>query len=163
MKKVTSEITYAVCDSVEELPQNLAALCRQAERARETAYAPYSHFKVGAAVLLANGITVIGSNQENAAYPSGLCAERVAVFAASAQYPGVAIEAIAIAVTERPGGQVSPVSPCGDCRQVMAEYEHRQKKGIKLLMPGGNGSIMVFHDIGTLLPFMFSPEQLGKE
>jgi cytidine deaminase len=162
MKKVEGHFTYSVYDSAEALPAELSALYRLAEEARSRAYAPYSQFHVGAAVLLDNGVTVIGSNQENAAYPSGLCAERVAVFAAASQYPGVPIIAVAIAVSERPGGQASPVSPCGDCRQVMAEYEHRQQKGIRIVMPGGNGTVLVVDDIGTLLPFMFTPDHLNS-
>lgn len=160
MKSVTGNFSYDVYDSVAELPEELRSLFHLAEKARDNAYAPYSQFRVGAAVLLSNGKTVIGSNQENAAYPSGLCAERVAVFAASSQYPDATIISVAIAVSGRPGGQASPVSPCGDCRQVMAEYEHRQKQGIKLVMPGGNNSVVVVHDIATLLPFMFTPDQL---
>jgi cytidine deaminase len=160
MKSESSNFTYDVYDSAAELPDAFASLLKDAERARHTAYAPYSQFKVGAAVLLENGSVVIGSNQENAAYPSGLCAERVAVFAAASQHPGVRITAIAISVSDRPGDLVTPVSPCGDCRQVMAEYEHRFGKGIQLIMPGGNGTIFVVPDIATLLPFMFTPNQL---
>src|SRR6188508_1372094 len=97
-------------------------------KARETvqnAYAPYSNFYVGAAVLLDNGVTVIGNNQENASYPLGLCAERVAIFAASAQYPGIAIKSIAITARSNQFVIDKPIAPCGACRQAIAEYEHR--------------------------------------
>ena len=162
MKKISSKINYTEFDSSEELPSELASLYRKAEEARNTAYAPYSHFHVGAAVLLANGMTVTGSNQENAAYPSGLCAERVAVFAASAHYPGVMIKAIAIAVSGDAKRLSGPVSPCGDCRQVMSEYEYRQQNGINILMPGAKGTIIMVDDIKTLLPFGFGPGQLEE-
>ncbi len=163
MRKLQGIFSYNLYESADELPEDLAALYSKAGEARKTAYAPYSHFHVGAAVLLENGKTVIGSNQENAAYPSGLCAERVAVFAASSQFPDVPIVAIAISAQSAGQKKFSPLSPCGDCRQVMAEYEHRQGKGIKIVMPGGDGTILLVENIGTLLPFMFTHDQLGDQ
>jgi cytidine deaminase len=160
MEKRSNTFSYEVYDSESELPGELASLMKSASEARSAAYAPYSNFSVGAAVLLANGKVVIGSNQENAAYPSGLCAERVAVFSAASQFPGVHIKAIAIAVSDRSGGYSGPVSPCGNCRQVMAEYEHRSGSGIKLVMPGKGRSVLVVPDVAALLPFMFTPDHL---
>ena len=113
MQKIQLTSSYEEYNSLNELPADYKSLMLEAHEAAETAYAPYSDFHVGAAVLLANGEIIKGSNQENAAYPSGLCAERVAVFASAVQYPGVKI--IAIAVTAMPGSQEEPVmaSPCG--------------------------------------------------
>ncbi|MBL0342306.1 MAG: cytidine deaminase [Bacteroidetes bacterium] len=162
MKKVTSEISYDLYDSISDLHVDDRKLLELAVSAAGTAYAPYSKFHVGAAVLLENGEVVKGSNQENAAYPSGLCAERVAVFAAGAHYPGVKIKAIAITAMFDDLNELLSVSPCGDCRQVMAEYEHRYLANIRLIMTAENGTIRVIHDVKTLLPLMFNAENLKK-
>lgn len=126
------------------------------------AYAPYSGFCVGAAVLLENGQIIKGSNQENAAYPSGLCAERVAVFAASSMHPGVAMHAMAISTRTNGLKSRDPVAPCGACRQVLLEYEDLQKKPIRLLLGGDNGKVIVVEKIRDLLPLAFSGHDLGK-
>jgi cytidine deaminase len=126
------------------------------------AYAPYSEFFVGAAVLLENGEIIKGSNQENGAYPSGLCAERVAVFAASAMFPGMPMKMIAVSAKSPRLSMDAPVSPCGACRQVMLEYETLQERPIKLLLSKENGKILVIEKVEDLLPLSFSGNRLKK-
>ena len=128
----------------------------------EKAYAPYSGFCVGAAVLLEDGQIIKGSNQENAAYPSGLCAERVAVFAASSMHPGAAMKTVAISANTKGGETDHPVAPCGACRQVLLEYEEVQKKPIKLLLGGLTGKVLVVERISDLLPLAFTGKDLEK-
>ena len=142
------------------LPLQDRELLRQAETMASKAYAPYSRFKVGAAVRLANGVVVCGSNQENAAYPSGLCAERVAVFSAAANYPDQAIEALAI-TTQAEKASGDPVAPCGACRQSILEYEHKFQQPIRVILRGENGKILVLDSVRSLLPFQFSAEDMG--
>ncbi len=163
MKKITTEINYEIYDSAEELSQEERLLLQEAMAAVSTAYAPYSNFHVGAAVMMENGVIVKGSNQENAAYPSGLCAERVALFAASAHFPGVKIKAIAITAQFEGRKALLSVSPCGDCRQVMAEYEHRYHASIRLIMTAENGKVVVVPNLKTLLPLLFNSENLKKD
>ncbi|MBK7853646.1 MAG: cytidine deaminase [Bacteroidetes bacterium] len=160
MEKIETCSAYELYASVEELNAEDKNLLMRAQKATQTAYAPYSDYHVGAAVLLENGVVVTGSNQENAAYPSGLCAERVAVFAAGAHNPDVKIKSIAIAAYAGGNPVPRPVSPCGDCRQVMAEYEHRYKHAIRLIMQGENGKVIIIDNVKALLPFMFSADNL---
>ena len=127
----------------------------EAIAARKNAYAPYSSFEVGAAVLMENGKTVIGNNQENASYPSGLCAERVAVFQAGAFYPGLAVRAVAISATSKNYVVDRPAAPCGNCRQALLEYENKQKSPIKLLLMGEDGEIFQCESIADILPLGF--------
>jgi cytidine deaminase len=127
------------------------------------AYAPYSSFQVGAALLLENGEIVCGSNQENAAYPSGMCAERVAMFAASTQYPGVDFRSIAITAKSKNFVVNYPVSPCGACRQVMAEYENISNKPFKVILKGENGKIIIIKNISSLLPLAFNSSHLNPD
>ena len=124
-------------------------------QATVTAYAPYSHFHVGAAVRLDDGTIVTGSNQENVAYPSGLCAERTALFAASAGHAGHAIDSIAI-VGRNPEGQLTAASPCGACRQVMAEQQSRQQNPMRVVCYFSDLKILIFDSIECLLPFVFT-------
>jgi cytidine deaminase len=124
--------------------------------ARKNAYAPYSNFYVGAAVLLENGAIVIGSNQENASYPSGLCAERVAIFQAGALYPGVTIKAVAITATSKNYIVKQAAAPCGNCRQAMIEYEQKQKQPIKILLMGEQGEVIQFNSLLDILPLAFN-------
>lgn len=150
---------------IEEYSQNELSeadrnLLNKAQQACSTAYAPYSQFHVGAALLLENGEVVLGSNQENAAYPSGLCAERTAVFAAGANYSHQKILCIAIAACKASNSAFLPISPCGACRQVLLEYENKQSHPIRLLMEGENGSIYVVSSAGSLLPLQFSKNSL---
>ena len=119
------------------------------------AYAPYSHFRVGAAVRLANGVVVEGNNQENIAYPSGLCAERTALFAASAAHPGVPVEALAV-IAIAPDGQYAAALPCGACRQVLSEYESLHHKPIRTIAYCSEQCVRLFDSVADLLPFAFN-------
>ena len=155
MRKKQFICPYEVYDSMEELPQPDAELMRRAHEAARSAYAPYSQFHVGAAVRLANGAIVLGNNVENAAYPSGLCAERVAMFSAMAQYPGVPFEALAVTAYSDIKPIDEPVAPCGACRQVMVEVEQVSKRPLRVLCQGDTGAVMVFDGIESLMPFIF--------
>lgn len=137
-----------------ELEPEIQVLINKAKEQLKKAYAPYSDFKVGAAVLLENGALFIGSNQENAAYPSGLCAERVALFYANAQFPDVAVRAIAIAAFSGDSYVRSPITPCGSCRQSMLEAETRFNNNIDVYM---YGTEYIYHveSIAELLPLRF--------
>lgn len=126
---------------------------KEAHRACESAYAPHSNFHVGSAVLLENGEIIAGSNQENVAYPSGLCAERVAFFAAGAQRPGIRI--VAAAVVTNTDMEITNFSPCGGCRQVMLESEQRQTEPIRFLMQAGTGHVLVSEGVAQFLPLTF--------
>lgn len=127
----------------------------QAIVVREKAYAPYSKFSVGAAVLLKNGTVVTGNNQENAAFPSGLCAERVAIYQAGAQYPDEKITKIAISAASQNKPLTSPIAPCGACRQAIAEYEQKQQTPIAIFFMGESGKIIKVKSLEELLPFGF--------
>ncbi len=156
-------LTFNEYASRDELPAADKALLEQAAEATKTSYSPYSHFKVGAAVLLENGEIISGSNQENAAYPSGLCAERVALFAAAAKYPGVAVKALAISAKSNESVINQPVTPCGACRQVMIEFETRFQKDIRVIMAGEKGAVIVSDSVNKLLPLSFDGNHLLKE
>jgi len=133
---------------------------QEAATARSNAYAPYSKFTVGCALLLENGIVVYGNNQENAAYPSGLCAERVAIFAAGANHPGVAVLKMAIIASPINDSFDKPVPPCGACRQSIAEYESRQSKPIEIFFMGATGKVARSNSLGDLLPLIFDRNYL---
>jgi cytidine deaminase len=153
-------ISYDVYSSSEELGEADAALLQRAIEATDIAYAPYSKFRVGAAALLENGEVVLGSNQENASYPVGLCAERVLLSAASSVYPGVAIKTMAITYRNENGKSNRPVSPCGVCRQTLVEYEAILKHPIRLILGAMEGEIWIIPQAGSLLPFGFSGEDM---
>lgn len=129
-------------------------------QARHRAYAPYSNFTVGCALLLANGEIITGNNQENAAYPSGLCAERVAIFAAGSQYPGVAVLKLAITASPEDDSFHKPVPPCGACRQSIAEYENNQENDIELYFMGATGKVLKSDSLRDLLPLVFDKNYL---
>jgi cytidine deaminase len=152
-------ITYREYYKTEELPLLYADLLTEARRMTSLAYAPYSGFCVGAAILLDNGVIVTGNNQENAAYPSGLCAERTALFYANANYPDIPVEAIAISAQNKSGLVREPVKPCGSCRQVMLETETRFKKTMVIILDGQD-SILMLKGVDTLLPLSFKPSAL---
>ena len=133
-----------------------------ATKAIENAYAPYSAFKVGAAVLLENDEIITGNNQENVAYPSGLCAERVALFYAASIYPEVTVKTIAVTASAVHFDLSEPVTPCGSCRQVMSETENRFESPIRIIMRGESGKIYITKGINNLLPLMFHAEELKK-
>lgn len=138
--------------------QELLAAARDAVSG---SYAPYSGFRVGAAILLESGETVIGSNQENASYPSGLCAERVAVFQAGARYPGDPIRCLAVYAADPNGKLEQPAAPCGNCRQSILEYEHKQGSPIRILLQAGSGAVYECPSTAALLPLGFDPSFLS--
>ena len=157
----TSEIKIVVYEyqTIGELPENDQDLLMEARRITASAYAPYSGFHVGSAVLLGNGQIFTGNNQENSAYPAGLCAERVALFYANANFPDSEVQTIAISAA-RDGKLVNdPVKPCGSCRQALAEAEVRFGKSIRVILDGQN-SILVLNGIDSLLPLSFSKKSL---
>ncbi|EWH15060.1 CMP/dCMP deaminase zinc-binding protein [Cellulophaga geojensis KL-A] len=156
MKKHTLSFDMFVYDSINELPETDKKLMLKAVEARNNAYAPYSSFFVGAAVLLENGKIVLGNNQENAAYPSGLCAERVAIYQAAAIYPNVKICSVAISATSENYKVLEPAAPCGNCRQSMIEYEQKQKEPMTLLLMGEEGTVVKCNSISDILPLAFS-------
>jgi len=162
MEKLRITLEYEIYPSADELSNEDRNLLAQAVQAAEKAYAPYSLFKVGAAVRLQSGIIVTGNNQENVAYPSGLCAERVALFYASANYPGDHVAAIAVTAKAMNFDLDGPVTPCGSCRQVMAEAENQNEHKIKVIMQGGNGKIMISNSVENLLPISFKADGLKK-
>lgn len=141
--------------TLEELAEEDRILLDAAIDATGSAYAPYSGFHVGAALLLDDGTIVMGSNQENMAYPSGLCAERTALFTAGASHPGKAVKSIAI-IARNPDGQLVAAAPCGACRQVMAEQQSRQQRPMRVICYYSDDKILVFDEIGSLLPFVFA-------
>lgn len=153
MKKLTTAINYLLVQP-DELPPAEQALVQKAIDATNNSYARYSNFHVGAACLLENGNVVIGANQENAAFPSGLCAERTAIFAAQANHPDQPITTLAIAARNVNRLLKSPISPCGACRQVVLEIEDRYQRPVRILLYGTEG-IYVFESIKDLLPFSF--------
>ncbi|MBF9237540.1 cytidine deaminase [Hymenobacter sp. BT683] len=153
-------ISFEELDTAADLSPAEQATWQAARDATANAYAPYSGFQVGAALLLADGTIFRGTNQENAAYPSGLCAERTALFGLAASQPGHA-PIVGMAVAARPiVGDFGPALPCGACRQVMLEYESRQGQAIPLLLPSREGTILRFASLAALLPFNFSPDDL---
>lgn len=155
IKKQKFICPYTVYDALDELEPQDAELLRRAHEATRNSYAPYSRFHVGAAARMANGDIVTGNNVENAAYPSGLCAERVTLFAAMAKYPSVAVEALALVAHSETKTIAEPVAPCGACRQVMVEVEQVSKRPLRVLCQGETGPIMVFDGVESLMPFIF--------
>ena len=162
MKQKKMVLEYEEYDRREELGGQDRALLESADKAARRSYSPYSHFRVGAAILLDNGEIVEGSNQENAAYPSGLCAERVALFYASSKFPDVPVRAIALTAGSEDFELQGPVTPCGSCRQVIAESQVRQEMKIRIIMSGPNGRVIVANGIENLLPFLFHLDELKR-
>lgn len=159
MKKQIITSTLNVYTSPDELSPDDQKLLAEAHQAAKDAYAPYSNFNVGAAVRLTNGKIFPGSNQENAAYPTCLCAERTALSVAASQFPKIPVEAVAVTVrTETPIDR--PVSPCGSCRQAIFEVEHRYGQDIKIIMQGQTGDIYTCNSIKELLPLNFNGDLL---
>lgn len=143
-------------DSVEDLPEEDRQLVFSAREAATRAYAPYSRFYVGASLRLANGEVISGNNQENAAFPTGLCAERVALFYAHSRYPDAAVDALAITANKDQDQVKDPIKPCGSCRQAIIESEYRFNRPIRLILDGKQ-KIEVFDGVENLLPFAFKP------
>lgn len=160
MKKINIQTSINVFESPEELSKVEQNLLKQAHEALNDAYAPYSNFRVGAAVLLANGTIAKGSNMENAAYPMCLCAERAAIAAASSKSPNIPITAIAITVKHAQKTITEPAAPCGSCRQVLFEVENRYDQAIKIILRGQTGPVYAFASAKDLLPLSFSNSYL---
>ncbi|WP_298238461.1 cytidine deaminase [uncultured Algibacter sp.] len=160
MKEIKIEATLFVFERLDELPKAIQSLMQVAIKAREQAYAPYSKFNVGAAILLDNGEVIIGSNQENASYPSGLCAERTAIYYAGAKYPDVKIVQMAISAASKRIQTTKPIPPCGACRQAIAEYETKQNTPIEIYFMGETGAVMKSNSLSDLLPLTFDKSQL---
>lgn len=161
MEEKSLNINYQEFNSISELGPADRQLLDKANEAASRAYSPYSRFHVGAAVLLENETIITGNNQENAAYPSGLCAERVALFSASAQYPGIPVIAIAVIARADYFTVNEAVPPCGACRQVMAEYETLYNRKIRIIFSNTEGKGKIMEGIESLLPFMFSKKDLN--
>ncbi|BDB52599.1 cytidine deaminase [Flavobacterium ammonificans] len=155
MKKISITTDFDVFESIQELPEIIQNLMQEAIAIRKKAYAPYSNFKVGTALLLDNGKIILGSNQENAAYPSGLCAERVAIYQAGTLYPEAKIIKIAISAASGNSTTSAPIPPCGSCRQSIAEYEIKQNTPIEIYFMGEIGSIYKSDSLKNLLPLLF--------
>ncbi|MBF4484720.1 MULTISPECIES: cytidine deaminase [unclassified Flavobacterium] len=160
MKEISITSSFTIYNSLEELSKDTKDLMSQAIEIRKKAYAPYSQFRVGAALLLDNGKIVLGSNQENAAYPSGLCAERVAIFYAGSMYPDAKILKIAITAASDTNQTTAPIPPCGSCRQSIAEYEIKQDTPIEIYFMGEIGEVYKSASLKNLLPFMFDKKFL---
>lgn len=161
MNTLSFSISYQTFDSLDELNASDQNLCKKAEAALATSYSPYSKFKVGTAILLADEQVVLGSNQENVAYPSGLCAERVALFAIGSNHPSAVIKTMAITAFTHNFKIESPVTSCGSCLQVMAEAEKRQNSPIEVLFYCIGGQIIKVKSVKSLLPFGFVEDRLG--
>ncbi|MTH14914.1 cytidine deaminase [Flavobacterium sp. LC2016-01] len=160
MKEINITSSFLVYNDIKELSEEIQDLMTQAVEIRKKAYAPYSQFRVGAALLLDNGKIVLGSNQENAAYPSGLCAERVAIFHAGSIYPEAKILKIAITAASDTNQTTAPIPPCGSCRQSIAEYEIKQDTPIEIYFMGEIGEVYKSASLKNLLPFMFDKKFL---
>ncbi len=155
IKKITIE--YKLIASIDLLEEEDKNLLHKAMEATNNAYSPYSKFNVGCAVLQADGNITTGTNQENIAYPSGLCAERVAIFSASSLRPNVPIKSIAIVAKNR-HKRFCEAMPCGACLQVLSEYEQKFKQKIKIVAYSNNGTVLIFDGVNKLLPFAFASE-----
>ena len=160
MKKVKIEATFEVYDTIEDLATPIQSLIQKAAEARKKAYAPYSQFLVGAALELENGKIISGNNQENASYPSGLCAERTAIYYAGAQYPNVRILEMAITATSKNAPTTKPIPPCGACRQAISEYEVKQDYPIIIYFMGESGKVIKSDSLANLLPLVFDKSVL---
>ncbi|WP_264559637.1 cytidine deaminase [Flavobacterium sp. N2270] len=160
MKEITITTSFVEYENLNELDASSQKMMQLAILARKKAYAPYSKFTVGCAILLDNGKVVEGSNQENAAYPSGLCAERVAIFYAGANYPDAKILKLFISASPVDRDLEQPIPPCGSCRQSIAEYEIKQDQDIEIYFMGGKGKIYKSNSLKNILPFMFDKKYL---
>lgn len=149
-----------VYTSSDELTAADAALLDAARQVTQRAYAPYSNFFVGAAAKLANGEIVKGTNQENASYPVAVCAERTLLSAAATQFPGMAIETMAISYDNKNGESARPISPCGVCRQTLAEFEERTGKTMRIILGGLTGEVYIIHTAKDLLPLGFNADDM---
>jgi len=160
MKEINITTSFTIYDNLSELSIEIQDLMNQAVEIRKKAYAPYSKFRVGAALLLDNGKVILGSNQENAAYPSGLCAERTAIFYAGSAYPEAKILKMAITAASDTNQTTAPIPPCGSCRQSIAEYEIKQDTPIEIYFMGEIGEVYKSSSLKNLLPLMFDKKFL---
>lgn len=160
MKESKIEFSYEVYDDITELREKDAWLLKEARVVTEQAYAPYSNFHVGAVAMLENGEVVAGTNQENASYPVGICAERVLLGSVATLHPRIAIETIAISYNSETVKSDHPISPCGMCRQALLEYETRVKQPIRLILSGQEGKVFIIKNASQLLPFAFTSSEL---
>ena len=160
MQKKELSFSYEVYDNESQLAPEDARLLEEARAATAKSWSPYSHFRVGAAAKLANGETVTGANQENAAFPAGLCAEGVLLATASSLYPGLPIDTLAVSYLNENGPSDRPISPCGICRQSLQEFEQRTGRPIRLILGGQQGKVFIISQSGFLLPFAFSSDEL---
>lgn len=158
----TFSVVYTEVSEISQLAEEDRKVLEDAWDACKSAYAPYSNFHVGAALMLENGLIFKGNNQENGAYPSGICAERVAVFSASALHPGVPIKTIAVVAKTNVFNLANPVTPCGACRQVISEYEFLSGKPIRIILQGNSDKVWIIDGITNLLPLMFHGNELKK-
>jgi len=162
MKSLNINVNYEQYADIQELNEKDRLLCQLAEQALASSYSPYSKFRVGTAIRLASGETILGSNQENLAYPSGLCAERVALFSIGSGHPNAVIESMAITAQTDAFEILKPVTSCGGCLQVMAEFERKQPGPIEVIFYCLNGEILKVPSVQSLLPFSFVEDRLER-
>ena len=160
MKESKFEFNYKVYENISELPEEQQWLLNEAREVTSNAYAPYSKFQVGAVAKMANGEIVAGSNQENASFPVGLCAERVLLASISSLFPKVPIDTIAISYKSEHQKSDHPISPCGICRQSLQEFEGRVNHPVQLILGGMEGPVYVIDSASRLLPLAFTSEEL---
>lgn len=160
MKEKKFEFNYTVFETINELPDNLRTLLEKAREVTSLAYAPYSKFQVGAVAQMSNGEIVAGSNQENASFPAGLCAERVLLSSISTLFPKIPVQAVAISYKSEQQQSDHPISPCGICRQSLQEYETRVGSPIQLILGGMSGPVYIIDSASRLLPLAFTSEEL---
>ena len=159
MKKEIT-VRYEEYASAQELAPADAALLDLAQNVTRDAYAPYSRFRVGAAARMSNGQIITGTNQENASYPVGICAERTLLSVAASLYPGVPVETLAVSYYNEQGNSDRPISPCGICRQSLQEYEQRTGQAVRIILAGQSGKVIALEGSATLLPFAFTSDEL---
>jgi cytidine deaminase len=160
MKNESFTFSYQSFDNIADLDTPDAELLKLARKSTARAYAPYSQFRVAAVAKMANGEIIVGSNQENASFPAGLCAERVILSTASSLYPKIPIIAIAISFEQVNGNNDHPIAPCGICRQSLLEYESITKSPIRLILAGLKGKILVIPSARSLLPLAFEGSEI---
>lgn len=160
MEEIIITSKFVVYNTITELPTEVQTLFEQAVQVQKNAHVPYSKFRVGVAIALDNGKTVLGSNQENAAYPSGLCAERVALYQAASNFPEARILKMVITAASEVTGIASPIPPCGSCRQSIAEYEIKQESPIEIYFMGEMDKIYKSESLKNLLPLIFNKKLL---
>ena len=160
MKNNKYEFEYETYTDISELTEQDAWLLTEARSVTEQAYAPYSKFHVAAVAILENGEIVAGTNQENASYPVGICAERVLLGSVATLHPNIPVKSIAISYNSEEVKSDHPISPCGMCRQALLEYESRTKHPIRLILSGQEGKVFIIKTASFLLPFAFTSEEL---